>query len=160
MIQSGKRGKCTGRRDLSAERGGDDQGAGELGADEEGGGPYNGVAWLLKHHRPLIDAEYCLNEGGWGEMSKGRRMINTIQLGEKTFANFRIEVKNPGGHSSMPVKENAIYRLARALERIEHEGAVAIKDAGYLSVDSAFLVMEYLEGDTLKERLRAVGPGP
>ncbi len=90
-----------------------------LTADEEGGGPFNGVDWILKNRRPLLDAEFCLNEGGWGEMSNGRKLLNQIQVAEKTFANFRVEVRNPGGHSSMPVKENAIYRLAAALGRIQ-----------------------------------------
>jgi acetylornithine deacetylase/succinyl-diaminopimelate desuccinylase-like protein len=89
-----------------------------LTADEEGGGPYSGVAWLLEHRRDLIDAELCLNEGGWGEMRDGKRLLNLIQVGEKHSATYRLEVKNPGGHSSMPVKENAIYRLAAALGRV------------------------------------------
>jgi acetylornithine deacetylase/succinyl-diaminopimelate desuccinylase-like protein len=89
-----------------------------LTADEEGGGPYNGVDWLLKNRRDLIDAEFCLNEGGWGEMRGGKRLLNLVQVGEKHFANYRLEVRNPGGHSSMPVKENAIYRLAAALQRV------------------------------------------
>jgi acetylornithine deacetylase/succinyl-diaminopimelate desuccinylase-like protein len=89
-----------------------------LTADEEGGGPYNGVDWLLANRRELIDAEFCLNEGGWGEMRDGKRLLNTIQVGEKHSATFRLEVRNPGGHSSMPVKDNAIYRLAAALRRV------------------------------------------
>jgi acetylornithine deacetylase/succinyl-diaminopimelate desuccinylase-like protein len=89
-----------------------------LTADEEGGGPYSGVDWLLKNRRDLIDAELCLNEGGWGEIRGGKRLVNLIQVGEKHSATYRLEVKNPGGHSSMPVKENAIYRLADALHRL------------------------------------------
>jgi acetylornithine deacetylase/succinyl-diaminopimelate desuccinylase-like protein len=89
-----------------------------LTADEEGGGPYNGVDWLLKNRRELIDAEYCLNEGGWGEMRGGKRLLNLVQVGEKHSASYRLEVRNSGGHSSMPVKENAIYRLAAALQRV------------------------------------------
>jgi len=89
-----------------------------LTADEEGGGPYNGVDWLLKEHRGLIDAELCLNEGGWGEMRDGKRLVNLVQVGEKHSTSFRLEVRNPGGHSSMPVPENAIYRLAAALTRV------------------------------------------
>ena len=89
-----------------------------LTADEEGGGPFNGVDWLLKNRRELIDAEYCLNEGGWGEMRGGKRLLNLVQVGEKHSATYRLEVRNPGGHSSMPVKENAIYRLAAALQRV------------------------------------------
>lgn len=89
-----------------------------LTADEEGGGPYNGVDWLLKNRRALIDAEFGLNEGGWGEMKDGKRLLNLVQVGEKHSATYRLEVRNPGGHSSMPVKENAIYRLAAALQRL------------------------------------------
>jgi acetylornithine deacetylase/succinyl-diaminopimelate desuccinylase-like protein len=89
-----------------------------LTADEEGGGPYNGVDWLLKNKKELIDAELCLNEGGWGELRDGKRLLNLVQVGEKHSATYRLEVKNPGGHSSMPVPENAIYRLAAALGRL------------------------------------------
>src|SRR6185503_12136230 len=89
-----------------------------LTADEEGGGPFSGVDWLLKNRRDLIDAELCLNEGGWGEIRGGKRLVNLIQVGEKHSATYRLEVKNPGGHSSMPVKDNAIYRLGDALHRL------------------------------------------
>ena len=89
-----------------------------LTADEEGGGPYNGVRWLLKNRRDLIDAEYCLNEGGWGEIAGGKRISNDLQVSEKYVINFRLEVRNKGGHSSMPVPDNAIYRLAAALDRL------------------------------------------
>jgi acetylornithine deacetylase/succinyl-diaminopimelate desuccinylase-like protein len=89
-----------------------------LTADEEGGGPWNGVDWLIANRRDLIDAELCLNEGGWGEMKDGKHLQNGLQVSEKYVANFRLEVKNRGGHSSMPVKDNAIYRLAAALGRV------------------------------------------
>src|SRR6478672_10371410 len=89
-----------------------------LTADEEGGGPYNGVAWLLKNKRELIDAELCLNEGGWGESVAARRISNDVQLSEKYVINYRLEVTNKGGHSSLPVADNAIYHLAGALERL------------------------------------------
>jgi acetylornithine deacetylase/succinyl-diaminopimelate desuccinylase-like protein len=89
-----------------------------LTADEEGGGPYNGVQWLLKNKRELIDAEFCLNEGGWGEALGGTRLANDVQLSEKYVVNYRFEVRNKGGHSSLPVADNAIYHLAGALDRI------------------------------------------
>ncbi len=89
-----------------------------LTADEEGGGPYNGVDWLLKTHRDLIDAAYSLNEGGHGESVDGKRIANDIGLAEKTYADFRFEVHNKGGHSSRPVPDNAIYHLAGALYRL------------------------------------------
>src|SRR5580765_3877352 len=89
-----------------------------LTADEEGGGPYNGVEWLLKEHRDLIDAEYSLNEGGWGESVNGTKLSNDVQVSEKYVINYRFEVRNKGGHSSLPVADNAIYHLAGALDRL------------------------------------------
>jgi acetylornithine deacetylase/succinyl-diaminopimelate desuccinylase-like protein len=89
-----------------------------LTADEEGGGPYNGVAWLLKNRRDLIDAELAINEGGWGEEAGGRKLSNDVQVSEKYVVNYRLEVRNKGGHSSMPVADNAIYHLAGALDRL------------------------------------------
>jgi acetylornithine deacetylase/succinyl-diaminopimelate desuccinylase-like protein len=93
-----------------------------LTADEEGGGPYNGVDWLLKNHRDLIDAEFALNEGGWGEEAKGKKISNDLQVSEKYVLNFRFEVRNKGGHSSMPVRDNAIYHLAGGLQRLADFG--------------------------------------
>jgi acetylornithine deacetylase/succinyl-diaminopimelate desuccinylase-like protein len=89
-----------------------------LTADEEGGGPYNGVDWLLANHRDLIDSEFSLNEGGWGEIVNGKHLANYLQVAEKYVVNFRLEVRNRGGHSSLPVKDNAIYHLAGALQRL------------------------------------------
>jgi acetylornithine deacetylase/succinyl-diaminopimelate desuccinylase-like protein len=89
-----------------------------LTADEEGGGPFNGVDWLIKNHRELIDSEFCLNEGGWGEEAGGKKIANDIQVSEKYVIDFRFEVRNKGGHSSMPVPDNAIYHLAAALDRL------------------------------------------
>ena len=74
--------------------------------------------WLLKNHRDLIDADFALNEGGWGEESKGKKISNDLQVSEKYVLNFRFEVRNKGGHSSMPVHDNAIYHLAGALSRL------------------------------------------
>ena len=88
-----------------------------LTADEEGGG-HNGVAWLLKEHRGLIDADLAINEGGGGALQNGRRVANSIQASEKIFQNYRLEVTNRGGHSSLPVKDNAIWHLAGGLSRL------------------------------------------
>jgi acetylornithine deacetylase/succinyl-diaminopimelate desuccinylase-like protein len=93
-----------------------------LTADEEGGGSFNGVDWLLRDHRDLIDAEFCLNEGGWGEIIGGKRVANYLQVAEKYVVSFRFEVRNKGGHSSLPVADNAIYHLAGALDRLSHFG--------------------------------------
>jgi acetylornithine deacetylase/succinyl-diaminopimelate desuccinylase-like protein len=88
-----------------------------LTADEEGG-PENGVKWLVANHRDLIDAEFAINEGGGGVMRKGRYVTNEVQAAEKVYQDFRLEVRNSGGHSSMPVKDNAIYRLSAGLSRL------------------------------------------
>jgi acetylornithine deacetylase/succinyl-diaminopimelate desuccinylase-like protein len=88
-----------------------------LTTDEEGG-PHNGVQWLLANRPDLIDAEYALNEGGGGVMEQGRRLSNGVQASEKMFLNLRLEVTNPGGHSSVPVPDNAIYHLAAALVKV------------------------------------------
>ena len=88
-----------------------------LTADEEGG-DFNGVDWLLKNHKDLINAEYALNEGGRGQEQDGKKIMNNVQLSEKVFQSFKLEVKNRGGHSSQPRKDNAIYRLAHALDNL------------------------------------------
>ena len=85
--------------------------------DEEGGGA-NGVSWLIANHPELIQAEYALNEGGSGRVKEGKKLSHDIQLAEKKVANFRLETTNPGGHSSRPVKDNAITHLADALVKV------------------------------------------
>ncbi len=127
-----------------------------LTADEEGGGPFSGVDWLLKNRRPLIDAEFCLNEGGWGEMRGGKRLLNLVQVGEKHSASYRLEVRNPGGHSSMPVKENAIYRLAAALERLStHEFEFRLNDVTRRYLEA----LAGLETEPLASQLRRAAEG-
>lgn len=87
-----------------------------LTADEETGDQYNGVDWLLKEHRDLIDAEYCINEdSGGGVLKNGKRLAYQVQAAEKTYLTFTLTTTNPGGHSSLPVKQNAIYELLEGL---------------------------------------------
>ncbi|MGD0964452.1 MAG: M20/M25/M40 family metallo-hydrolase [Candidatus Acidiferrales bacterium] len=91
-----------------------------LTADEEGG-QSNGVDWLLKNHRDLIDAEYVLNADGGGVYTRdGKPVIVTVDATEKLYADFQLEVTNAGGHSSLPVPNNAIYHLTDGLARLEH----------------------------------------
>ena len=85
-----------------------------LTADEEGG-DYNGVQWLIENHRELIDAELALNEGGGGSIKNDQRISNNVQLSEKKYQSFTFEATNPGGHSSLPIRDNAIYELSEAL---------------------------------------------
>ncbi|HYB71498.1 MAG TPA: M20/M25/M40 family metallo-hydrolase [Candidatus Bathyarchaeia archaeon] len=94
-----------------------------LTADEELGStsPWNGASWLLKNRRALIDADLAINEGGGGEMTRdGRPVVLRLQAAEKVSVSFRLETKNPGGHSSLPRKDNAIYQLAEGLVRFSH----------------------------------------
>ena len=88
-----------------------------LTADEEGGDS-NGVKWLLENHRSLIDADYVLNEGGGGELKDGKAVAHGVQAAEKKYYSVALEVRNPGGHSSLPRKDNAIYQLAAALTKL------------------------------------------
>jgi acetylornithine deacetylase/succinyl-diaminopimelate desuccinylase-like protein len=94
-------------------------------------GPFNGAEWLTKNRRDLIDAAFALNEGAQGELdANGVRVSHNIEAGQKTSVNYRLEVTNPGGHSSRPVKDNAINRLAAALGRIaDHDFPVQFNDA-------------------------------
>jgi acetylornithine deacetylase/succinyl-diaminopimelate desuccinylase-like protein len=77
-----------------------------------------GIQWLLKNHRDLIDAEFALNEGGGVGLKDGKAIRNTVQTTEKVYLSYRLDVKNRGGHSSIPVRDNAIYRLAEGLVRL------------------------------------------
>ncbi len=77
-----------------------------------------GIQWLLKNHRDLIDAEFALNEGGGVGLKDGKAIRNSIQTSEKVSISFQLEVTNSGGHSSLPRKDNAIYRLADGLSRL------------------------------------------
>lgn len=88
-----------------------------LTTDEESG-DFNGVEFLLKEHRALVDAEFGINEGGRGYLKHGKPLLNAVQASEKVYQSFRLEVKNKGGHSSLPVKDNAIFRLAAGLDRL------------------------------------------
>src|SRR5690242_15924117 len=90
-----------------------------LTADEEGGDS-NGVQWLLKNHRELIDAEYCINtDAGNFESKNGKRLLLGLQTSEKNYVDFQLEAKSSGGHSSRPVKgENPIYHLSQGLARL------------------------------------------
>ena len=89
-----------------------------LTADEEGGSN-NGVAWLLKNHRDLIDAGFAINPDSGGLITqKGKPSYIGVEATEKLYADFKLTVTNPGGHSSVPRKENAIYQLSMALGRL------------------------------------------
>jgi acetylornithine deacetylase/succinyl-diaminopimelate desuccinylase-like protein len=90
-----------------------------LTTGEEGGSDYNGVEWLLHNRRELVDGAFVINmDSGDPVILNGRRVMRSVQASEKVYVTFKLEVHNPGGHSSLPTKDNAIYRLAAALGRV------------------------------------------
>ncbi len=85
--------------------------------DEESGG--KGIRWLIQHRRASIDAELAINEGGAILLDQsGRPKLVALQMAEKTYQDFEITARGPTGHSSVPLDDNAIYRLSRALDRL------------------------------------------
>lgn len=101
-----------------------------LTCGEESVQAFNGVEWLVENRPELIAAEFALNEGGTGRLgADGRRESLVIQVSEKATQNYPIEATHPGGHSSRPVVDNAIYELAAALERIrDHRFPVLLNE--------------------------------
>lgn len=127
-----------------------------LTADEEGG-PRNGVEFLLEEHRDLIDAEYALNEGGGGMEKDGRKISNNVQASEKKFLNFTFTGSNPGGHSSLPVRKNAIYDLAHALQAVQdHDFPVMLNEV----TEAFFSRSADLVGGEAGEAMRRVVADP
>jgi acetylornithine deacetylase/succinyl-diaminopimelate desuccinylase-like protein len=101
-----------------------------LTCGEETSGAFNGAEWLANNRRELIDAEFAMNEGGGGRIRPdGTPEMLSMQVGEKHYQDFTFEVTNPGGHSSMPRPENAIYQLSRAITAVEnHKFPVTLND--------------------------------
>ena len=91
-----------------------------LTCGEETSGAFNGAQWLSENRRALIDAQFALNEGGGGRLDKeGHPLELSMQVAEKTAQDYILETRNPGGHSSMPRPDNAIYELASALMKVQ-----------------------------------------
>lgn len=101
-----------------------------LTCGEETSGAFNGAEWLANNRRDLIDAEFVMNEGGGGRLKPdGTPELLAIQVGEKHYQDFEVTATNPGGHSSRPVPQNAIYDLAAALKAVEaHKFPVRLND--------------------------------
>ena len=88
--------------------------------DEEAGGDMNGVEWLLKEHRALVEAGLVINhDAGNGQALHGERLWNTIQTAEKVYATYSLSTHGSGGHSSLPPRDNAIATLAKAIVRLD-----------------------------------------
>jgi acetylornithine deacetylase/succinyl-diaminopimelate desuccinylase-like protein len=88
-----------------------------------------GISWLLANQRALIDAEFALNEGAGVGLKNGKPIRHGVQTSEKVYVNYRLEVKDRGGHSAVPRKDNAIYRLAEGLARLsKHDFPVKLNE--------------------------------
>jgi acetylornithine deacetylase/succinyl-diaminopimelate desuccinylase-like protein len=97
----------------------------------EEGGPFNSVPWLLEKYPETMKADFALNEGDDSQLDeKGQPRLLGIQVGEKVYMDYNLEVTNAGGHSSRPIKDNAIYHLANGLARLgAYDFPIALNDA-------------------------------
>lgn len=97
----------------------------------EEGGQFNSVPWLLEKYPQAMKADFALNEGDDSQLDeKGQPRLLGIQVGEKVYMDYTLEVTNAGGHSSRPVKDNAIYHLANGLARLgAYDFPIALNDA-------------------------------
>ncbi|HEY2647892.1 MAG TPA: M20/M25/M40 family metallo-hydrolase [Puia sp.] len=125
-----------------------------LTAGEESADDYDGVEWLVQNHRPLIDASFCINmDAGEPQRKEGKRILRPVQVSEKGNFYLTLEVKNPGGHSSQPTKNNAIYRLADGLVKMQaYDFPVQFSDV----TKSYFATMASLETGQLETDMKAI----
>jgi acetylornithine deacetylase/succinyl-diaminopimelate desuccinylase-like protein len=125
-----------------------------LTAGEESGGEYDGVEWLVKNQHALIDADFCINlDAGEPQRKGGKRVLRPVQISEKGIFYMTLEVRNPGGHSSQPSKNNAIYRLADGLVHMEtYDFPVELTGV----TKSYFSTMSAVESGQLAEDMKAV----
>jgi acetylornithine deacetylase/succinyl-diaminopimelate desuccinylase-like protein len=128
-------------------------------ADEEAGGTNNGVEWLLKNHRELIDAPMCINpDGGGGDIKAGKYVNIGVQTAEKVYLSFQLEAKDKGGHSSRPTDNNPIFRLSKALARLaDFKFPIHINE----TVRKSFAIMTETEKDpNIAADLKALASDP
>ena len=137
-----------------------------LTCGEETDTAFNGAQYLANNKRELIDAAFALNEGGGGDTDgKGRVVAQSIQVGEKIYQDYKLVATNPGGHSSQPVRDNAIYAMSEALLKIrEHEFPAEFSDttrvfferAGAARTDAMGAAMVALAKDPTDARAAAL----
>ena len=129
-----------------------------LTCGEETPDVFNGVEYLIANHRELMDAAFVLNEGAGGRLDeKGERVSLGIQAGEKVYQDYSLEVTNKGGHSSAPVRDNAIYHLSEGLARLaQYDFPIALNDA----VKANFERMAQIEGGASGAAMAAVARNP
>lgn len=130
-----------------------------LTCGEEAGAAFEGAEYLVKHERQLIDAAFALNEFAYGVLdAHGRRVVMEIEAGEKTDQNYHLEVVNPGGHSSRPVKSNAIYHLAEGLTRLGgYEFPVQLNDTTRAYFSRMSGIVGGATGDAMKALVKDPG---
>ena len=142
-----------------------------FGTDEEAGGTINGAEWLLAHHRELLDAALVIDTDviGGCHSVRGQPVRNEVETAEKVYATYTLSTQGPGGHSSMPTRDNAIYRLAAALARVDAQSfpmrlnattrgyleAVAARSTGQQAADLK-AVLGPAADPAAEERLRGV----
>lgn len=122
-----------------------------LTCGEETASAWNGVAYLVAHQRPWIDAAFAVNEGGGGTLDEhGNRLLLEVQIAQKVYQDFRVEATSPGGHSSQPYKPNAIVAVARAMERVgDHEFPVRFSDVTRAYFTALAKVVPPREGEAM-----------
>jgi acetylornithine deacetylase/succinyl-diaminopimelate desuccinylase-like protein len=125
-----------------------------LTAGEESADDYDGVEWLVQNHRPLIDASFCINmDAGEPQRKEGKRILRPVQVSEKGNFYLTLEVKNPGGHSSQPTRNNAIYRLADGLVKMQaYDFPVQFSDV----TKSYFATISSLETGQLEADMKSI----
>jgi acetylornithine deacetylase/succinyl-diaminopimelate desuccinylase-like protein len=119
---------------------------------------FNGAQWLAKNKPDLIAAAFALNEGGGGRTDgHGKLLVQSMQVGEKAAQNYRLETTNPGGHSSIPIRDNAIYELADAVARVrDYEFPVKFSD----TTRAFFAKAGAARGDDLGKAMVALAQNP
>jgi acetylornithine deacetylase/succinyl-diaminopimelate desuccinylase-like protein len=129
-----------------------------LTCGEETTNAFNGAQWLAKNRPELIAAAFALNEGGGGRTDgHGKLLVQSIQVGEKATQNYRLEAVNAGGHSSMPIRDNAIYELADALAKVrDHEFPMKLSD----TTRTFFAKAGASRGDELGRAMVALSQNP
>jgi acetylornithine deacetylase/succinyl-diaminopimelate desuccinylase-like protein len=129
-----------------------------LTCGEETIGAFNGAQWLAKNRPELIAAEFALNEAGGGRTDgHGKVVSQTIQVGEKSAQDFRVETTNVGGHSSIPVRDNAIYELSAALLKVrDHEFPLKMTD----TTRAYFAMSGAARGDAMGKAMVALSKNP
>src|SRR5882762_5567498 len=120
---------------------------------------FNGAEWLAKNRPELISAAFALNEGGGGRTDgHGKLVVQQIQVGEKAVQNYRLETVNAGGHSSIPIRDNAIYELSDALTKVrDHEFPMKFTDTTRAFFAKASVARG---GDDLGRAMEALSQNP